>query len=154
MADHGRDDAAAGVVDASPQRAERAGGDGCGVALLDVSQPEDHAVDRDADQAAAEILIEAADDEAALHFFAHAAGEHDDEGEDGRVLRRLHHPLERIHRNVVQRGPQHEDDRQHEHDHGEGRRNQHHAERDLPRPDGASPMTNSRTCSPCARRNT
>ncbi len=133
MADHRRDDAAAGVVDASPQSAEPAGGDGCGVALLDVAQPEDHGIDRHSDEAPAEILIEAADDEAALHFFAHTAGEHDDEGEDGGLLRRLHHPLEGIHGNVVQRGAEHEDYRQHEKDNGEGRRNQEHAERNLPR---------------------
>ena len=73
MADHRRYDAAADVVDASPQRAEAAGGDGCGVALLDVAQPENHGVDRHPDEAPAEILIEAADDEAALYFFAHPA---------------------------------------------------------------------------------
>ena len=35
--------------------------------------------------------------------------------------------------NVVQRGAEHEDDRQDEKDNGEGRRNQQHAERNLPR---------------------
>ena len=135
-------------VDDAPRGAERAGRDGGRVALFDVAEPEDHAVDHDADQAAAEVLIEAPDDEAALDFFADAAGEHHHDREDRRVARRLQHALERIDRDVVQSGLEREDDRQHDARPAANAAGISTTPRRISRPGRRGPSTNSATGSP------
>ena len=65
-------------------------------------EAERDAVGGDPEAGAAQVLLEAVHDEAALHFLAHAAGDHDDDREDDRVTPGLNHRLERVERHVVE----------------------------------------------------
>ena len=91
-------------------------------AVLDsyVAEAERDAVGGHTHVRAAEVLVEPVHDEPALYLLTHAAGDHDDDGEDDGVAGRLDHCLERIVGDVVE--PRHE--RQHESE------KQHHRQKD------------------------
>ena len=62
------------------------------------------------DRHAAQMLAEAMEQEAALQFLAHAAGQHGDDEKDGRVERRAQEVLERAGLDVVQPGQRRADE--------------------------------------------
>ena len=66
-------------------------------------EPEDEAVQKDADQPAAQKSFESMDDEAALDFFTHAAGDHDNDAKEDGVQAVADHVFERIAWHVPQR---------------------------------------------------
>ena len=75
VADDGRNDGAAAQIHDAPERAKNAGRD-CGIrALNQMAGPERGARDDDADHTAAKRLLEAAQQERALNFLTHSAGD-------------------------------------------------------------------------------
>ena len=80
---------------------------------------------------AAEVLVEPVHDEPALHFLAHAAGDHDDDGEDDGIAGRLDHCLERIVGDVVEARHERQHDSEKQHHGQKDHRHQRDAEQTL-----------------------
>src|SRR5215475_8540963 len=89
VADGGRDARAPAQVDDAPEDSEDAGRDGDVVALQQMSEAECHARHDEPDYRTAQPDVETMQDERPLDFFAHAAGDDDDHGEDPHVARAL-----------------------------------------------------------------
>ena len=99
-----RHHAAADEVEHAPQGPQQAGDDGRIPALHEVAEAEGHAEHHHPDRGAAEVLLEAAQDERALHLFPQPAGDHRDRGEGQRAGGRGDERLEGIVGDVAQLG--------------------------------------------------
>src|SRR3954471_4774625 len=77
VADHRGGNRSADQVDLSPECAEQRRGQRHVASLFEMAEAEQRAEHDNADASPAEELLEAVQDEAALDFLAHTAGDHD-----------------------------------------------------------------------------